>query len=264
MCERQNLTVAYRSFYGEWRELDQPDLSSALKAFHRSGVLNHLGAVDAVVVNGEGTIHHGRGRHLLTILRGAQALGLRTALINAVLQAVDVEDFNTLHQLSDLTVRDACSSSYLSSLGIKHRVVFDSIAEAGFLLEPSGDFAGKIIVTDWHGGRLDVGTALRELLAVLGSDRSVFYPLADGARADLWPRALADFRQARLVVTGRHHGVCLALMAGVPFIACGSNTWKVQGLLDLIPDAARRSVDAARRWVEDQRPLTTFDRLLAA
>src|SRR5690606_19354402 len=45
--------------------------------------------------------------------------------------------------------------------------------------------------------------------------------------------ALSVFKSASLVVTGRHHGVYLSAMAGTPFIAFGSNTWKVEGTLEL-------------------------------
>jgi SAM-dependent methyltransferase len=85
-------------------------------------------------------------------------------------------------------------------------------------------------------------------------------------------------------VTGRHHGACLALRAGVPFVTLPSNTWKVEGLLELLdgyPEAAAdlslplidrvEAARAHRAWFRDashswasRLPLPTFDRLSAA
>jgi hypothetical protein len=271
MLASAGVQVAHRSFYGEWRDLATAD---------RSELLAILRSVDAVVVNGEGTIHHGRGRHLLTILRTAQVLGLPTVLVNAVLQACD-GDRGVLERLTDCTVRDAASSDYLTALGVPHRVVFDSILEAEFIAAARLDLAGKVVVTDWHGSRVDVGTALQHVQAEIG-DGAVWYPLEHPEQAAHWAHALADLQAARLVVTGRYHGVCLAAMAGVPFVACGSNTWKVEGLLAWLPgelqawrpgadlmamclNALQRPAVFAeiQRWVLAQRPLQTFAGLAA-
>ncbi|MEO8481659.1 MAG: polysaccharide pyruvyl transferase family protein [Acidobacteriota bacterium] len=272
-----NVLVAYRSALGEWRELAIPDSDLADRAFQASGLVGHLAGVDAVVVNGEGTIHHAGGGHLLTILRGAQSLGLPTLLVNAVFQESDA-DLATLRRLTDFTVRDGASAAYLRQLGVTHRVVFDSMLEAPFVTGPALDVRGKVIVTDHHASRDgDVGAALRQLRDTLGDD-VVYYPLKDAARADLWQHSVADFRTARLVVTARHHGVCLAALAGVPFVALGSNTWKIEGMLALLPgdvsvcdDLARlpdacmaavkhpKRFDDIRRWLDAARPLRTFD-----
>lgn len=276
MLARLAVSVAYRSFHGEWTELAKSDRTTAQSAFRGSPLVAHLDGIDAVVVNGEGTIHHRGGLHLLAILRGAQSMGIPTYLVNAVFQESE-HDLDTLRQLRDFTVRDEASSRYLTSLDIPHRVVFDSILEAAFVDDPLQDLQGKVVVTDWHEARnADVGVALTQLLASLGDD-AVYYPLEDEERADAWRHAVADLRTARLVVTGRHHGVCLAALAGVPFVALPSNTWKVEGLLaslpgelkictrlEELPDACRRALGDAetfrdiRRFVEAQRPLRTF------
>ena len=270
MLARLGISVAYRSFHGEWQ-----DLSS----LHDSALAGHLVDVDAVVVNGEGTIHHQGGRHLLAILRGAQAMGLPTFLVNAVFQESE-EDLDVLKRLTDFTVRDGASSAYLTRLGVKHRVVLDSILEAGFVDTPSTNLHGKMAVTDWHQSRdADVGAALRQFMEDLGND-AVFYPLEDEIRAAHWQHAVADLRTAGVVVTGRHHGVCLAGLAGVPFVAMGSNTWKIEGMLALLPgnvrvcdnlmdlpDACSEALGrpelfaSIREFLCAQRPLSTFDAL---
>lgn len=282
MLERLGIEVPLRSWLGEWSDLWKGSLRESLRAFHASPLAGRLPSLHAVVVNGEGTIHHGHGRHLLTILAGAQELGLRTHLVNAVFQACDTFG-PTLKRLDDLTVRDARSSEYLASLGVPHRLVLDSILEADFVEEPTVDFGGRTVVTDWHAVRdEDCGGLLRGLMAELG-DRAAYYPLESPSSAAEWRSAVANLRTAGLVVTGRHHGVYLAAMAGVPFVALGSNTWKVEGLLDLLPgrlrvcrsarelgEARRRALSDAglfeeiRRCLESARPLPTFEPLAGA
>ncbi len=279
MLARLGMDVTHRFFLGEWSELWRGDRVTSLRYFQQSNLPRRLENVDAVVMNGEGTIHHGAGLHLLTVLAGAQSLGISTFLVNAVFQECR-QDLATLRRLDDFTVRDARTAEYLRSLEVPHRVVLDSIFEAAFATEPAHDFRGKIVVTDWLQCRdSDVGAAMRRLRAELGGD-AIFYPLFDARREQDWRHAVADFRQARLVVTGRHHGVCLAAMAGVPFVALGSNTWKVEGLLSLFPgnlglctgegnlramcEQAMREpekFEAIRQFVEGQRPLTTFKKL---
>jgi hypothetical protein len=280
MLARLGVRVPYRHESGRWVNLWQGDLPNSIRAFHRSTLPEQLSGLDAVVVNGEGTIHHGHGLDLLTILAGAQQMGLRTFLVNAVFQQCELF-LDTLRHLDDLTVRDARSSAYLARLGIPHRLVFDSSLEAGFDSQPVHDFADRVVITDWHPARAgDVGNLLEALRASLGPG-AVYYPLEDPARAADWRHAVADLQAARLVVTGRHHGVCLAAMAGVPFVALGSNTWKIEGLLEVLPGQLRvceRACDLIaachqaierralfqeiRQFLQAQRPLPTFDPLV--
>jgi hypothetical protein len=279
MLVRMGCNTAVRGHLGEYRELWQGDRASSLRAFWKSDLPERLAGIDAVIVNGEGTIHHGAGLHLLTILSGAQEIGLPTFLVNAVFQDCE-QDLQTLKQLTEFTVRDAASSAYLKCLGVPHRVVLDSILEASFDATPKNDFRNKIVITDWHFARnQDVGSALQKLLRELGSD-AIFYPLEGPEREKDWRHAVADFSQAGLIVTGRHHGVCLAGMAGVPFVALGSNTWKVEGMLKLLPGNLSACTDMSelpkrcevafanpsvfqeiKQSLRAQLPLTTFEKL---
>lgn len=274
MLDRAGLTVAYRSFHGECGDLVHRVEKRRIKASRK--IAKALELVDAVIVNGEGTIHHRGGRDLIAVLKLARCLGKQVYLVNAVLQDLHRDDCEVLRDLSGCTVREPVSSSYLSKLCIPHEVVFDAIIEAEFVPEPSMELAGRVIVTDWHGSRSgDVGRGSQRLLEQLGED-AVFYPLQDPQRAELWQHAVADFRGASVVVTGRFHGVCLAVLAGVPFVALGSNTWKVEGLAawfgrdvaDPLSDlrvacrqAQAQPASDLRSFVEAQRPLWTFERI---
>ena len=48
-----------------------------------------------------------------------------------------------------------------------------------------------------------------------------------------WSTIPSYLKQFKLVVSGRHHMIISALMAGIPFIPLGSNTWKIEGLCEL-------------------------------
>jgi hypothetical protein len=63
---------------------------------------------------------------------------------------------------------------------------------------------------------------------------------------------------ADIIVTGRHHGVYLAVVAGLPFVALGSNTFKIEGLLkDLDMQLAFAhdiaGIERARSWALERR-----------
>lgn len=232
--------------------------------------------VDAVVCNGEGTIHHGAGLDLLATLGAAQRLGRRTFLVNSVIQ--DVPGYHdVLRRVDDLTVRDQRSGDELGRMGVACRVVPDSAIEAVFSDEPLIRLDDKVAVLDWHPARnADVGNALIGYMDA-HADTSFYFPLFHGVQRWLWRHSVATLRTARAVVTARHHGVYLAAMAGRPFVALPSNTHKIEGIIEAsglpIPictdlQGLERAVAWALEnsgvyaefsaWLVRQRPLTTF------
>lgn len=236
MLARNGVEVAYRFFVGQLAGMWRGDAAATMEHISRSFLHNVIAGVDAVVVNGEGTIHHGAGQELLAILAYAQALGKRTLLVNCVLQELPPGWFDTLRRLDDLTCREPRTHAYLAAHDVPARVVLDSIVEAGFAgRAAAGDFRDRIVVTDHHALRDgDVGSALKGLMT---RGDCIYFPLEHPSHHREWQLAVASLREARLVVTGRHHGVYLAALAGVPFIALGSNTWKVEGTLELFRQA---------------------------
>lgn len=281
MLRRAGAVVRHVSYSREWRQFGRQTVESATAALLGCDDLRRvLDEVDAVVVNGEGTIHHEHGAHLLAILAAAQHLEVPTFLVNAVLERVD-HAREVLARLADCTVRDACSAGYLSELGVSHRLVRDSFFEAEFLDTPVHDFSDCLVVTDVHPSRAEEFAPALRALRDAWAGPVAEYPLESPDRAADWKHAVADLRRARAVVTGRHHGACLALLAGVPFVTLPSNTWKIEGLLASLDGYPREAaepwrpiadrVDAAVRassWfgaaAERGRqglPLATFDRL---
>ncbi|HYG22022.1 MAG TPA: polysaccharide pyruvyl transferase family protein [Verrucomicrobiae bacterium] len=262
----------------QFRELWLGSPQASVAAILNSPLAEQLGEVDAVVINGEGTIHHDGGRHLLMILAAAQELKIPTFLVNSVLQGLDT-GFDVLQRLDDLTVRDQRTADYLTELKIPHRLVMDSILHARFAATPDRDFSGKVVITDHHSSRdADVGEWIRSLRSELG-ESAVLYPFYHKDRFHDWSHAVANLSTAKLVITARHHGVYVAGLAGIPFVALGSNTWKIEGTLAMfnnrIPicsserqlrEAVRLAVSNPglyhefREFLLSQCPLTTLDR----
>ncbi len=230
MLSEAGATVEFRHFVNEFHDLWQGDEKATREFLANSLLAAEIASVDAVVVNGEGTIHHGSGLHLLAILAYAQQLGKRTILVNAVLQDVPVY-LDVLTKLDDLTVREVNSFRYLASLGIDARLVPDSIIGARFNPGVDEAYRDKVIITDCHLSREDVKRELETASKAFQAE-CVYFPLEYENSVNDWRDTLRKFRAAKLVITGRHHAVYLALLSGTPFVALPSNTWKIEGTLE--------------------------------
>ncbi|WLG88969.1 polysaccharide pyruvyl transferase family protein [Pseudomonas cucumis] len=277
MLAEAGASIEYRHYVDEFHDLWRGDEKSTRDFLANSSLAAEIEAVDAVVVNGEGTIHHGSGLHLLAILSYAQELGKRTYLVNAVLQEVPIYH-GVLSKLDDLTVREINSFKYLAALGIESRVVLDSIMGAHFNPGVDEEYRNKVIVTDCHLSREDVKAVLERACATFSSEL-VYFPLEYENSVNDWQDTLKKFRAAKLIITGRHHAVYLALLAGTPFVALPSNTWKIEGTLaqlgglsamwdgsDIV-DVANSAISHPETYAPIFKhellstPLTTFDRL---
>lgn len=268
--------VVDRAFLGELRRFAGPDEATGIRAVLADAPMRaRLEACDAVVVNGEGTLHHGAGSEYFALLGAAQQLGKATLVVNAVFEAHRGWQ-QVLQRLDDFCVRDQHSLEHARSLGLRCRLVPDSFLGAHFDAPRFVDLTDRIVVTDWHPVRDgDVGRTMRTLLDRVES--TFYFPLLHGIHAHLWRGAADAWAGASLVITARHHGVYLAAIARKPFVALPSNTRKVEGLIAAAGAAIPVCVSAAEveaglahamshlgeydrlfDWLESQRPLTTF------
>ncbi|MCB9957190.1 MAG: polysaccharide pyruvyl transferase family protein [Rhodospirillaceae bacterium] len=259
--------------------------ADALQRIATSAIADDIDVADAVVINGEGTIHHDRGRDLLHIAQYAKRESKPVFIVNAVIQEMSGDYLDILRTVDDLAVREPASAAYLSAMSVAHRLVPDSFLEADFAAKPTRHLSGRTLVTDWHPSRdTDVGIAMLNALNAVG-DAGLFYPLHDitYVAEEQWRHQIANLSTADLIITGRHHGAYAALLAGRPFVMLSSNTHKVEGLSQLSggripfsPDGeglkdlaagARADPDLFKDLQEQLRswaPLGTFDPLLAA
>jgi hypothetical protein len=253
MLGRAGHHVKHRLFLGSLDhhvgETDDELIQSLLSDDH---LVAQIDEVDAVVVNGEGTIHHGAGRPLLALLAVAQARGKPTLLVNAVFQETAGFD-DTLQRLDDFTTRESRSCQHALARGFRARVVPDSILSARF--EPANVRLRGELYTDAHWQRSEVTSALQNYAGRhLATPLPLHYP---GALQD-WSTMVSKVSEADLIVTGRHHGIYLAILAGLPFVAMGSNTFKVEGVLEDIDMRLAFAHDVAgivraRAWALERR-----------
>lgn len=207
------------------------------------GFQEGLADVDAILVNGEGTMHHDT-RDALALSRAivhAKRHGKKTALVNALWQ--DNRVANTcLRSLDFISARDSLSKQELCTGGALQAHVAPDLSlyrgaagtPAGL---PRGDTAAHsgIVVVD----SVDENLALR--LKHFASAHQLPFRVMQDWRvredSDRHPLAreeffsLADFAGTGLLISGRFHAVCFAVKYGCPFLAVPSNTRKLEGLL---------------------------------
>ncbi|MFN4158145.1 MAG: polysaccharide pyruvyl transferase family protein [Gemmobacter sp.] len=228
----------------EWR--DDP---AALRA---------LEAADLIVVNGEGSVHHGNARavQLSALGPAARDLGKPAVMLNATLEANEGIVAKNLAAFPALWVRDSRSAAWAASQGLSARVCPDlSLISATAVLPTTG-----------QGGPVYMDCVIRPTTAKLArwarADRAVLYslvinsdnhimglrrnrpremtpmvPLRPCPRPEVLQRILANHSG---LVTGRFHGACFGLLQRLPMLAVRSNTWKIEAMFDDIGLAPNR------------------------
>lgn len=216
---------------------------------------------DLVVINGEGTLHHGkrRGRWLLEAGARVKARGGRVALINALWQE-NPHDWADLAQEFDiLAFRDSRSAHDVAAATRRQVLCQGDLSMLHTWRDTGSPRTGVMIGCSVHG-------SVTEHLARFAKEGSHdFVPLtisikAAAARTPGWRHRLGEWRANRqnlnflarfprtrlvtdddsylaqlsehsLLVSGRFHAVCLALLSGTPFLAVSSNSWKIETLI---------------------------------
>lgn len=153
-----------------------------------------LREVDLVVVNGEGSLHHGRRMELLQV-----ADFYPSVLINAVYQEVPENDW--LKKFQYVAARESQSAGEMRKHGADPQVVPDLI------------FSHHLKRGDGSEGQITMD--------------SVIHNLGIGCQPTNLPKLL----NAESIVSGRFHATCIAMMTGIPFTAYGTNTWKTEAML---------------------------------
>lgn len=183
---------------------------------------------DVVVVNGEGSMHHGVHSFHQKMLKLAEAVARRRPafLVNTVWQKNGRLFDHVLRQLDAITVRERASQRDLKA---RHGIDADLRLDASFWapvapVEPRETFAGGMVVTDFYSRQF--GNFVRMTGGLLKAK-----PYIDMGEYG-WSELVASLRTASLLVTGRHHAVYAACRARLPFVAMAGNTHKIEGLIE--------------------------------
>ncbi|ETD85004.1 polysaccharide pyruvyl transferase family protein [Rhodobacter capsulatus] len=197
-----------------------------------------------LVLNGEGTLHHcaPRARALLEACRFGQSLGMKVAVLNTVWEAND-DAMAALLRLADVVhVRDSRSLAALPP-DFPARVTPDASIPIFREVARSGSFPAAVqavavmdnVVPEAAAALLRFAEAgALPFFAMPGAALSRIRQDASDRSGPVWPRLLqiTDLMAAQAWVTGRFHGMIGALCAGRPVCALGSNTAKIEGLLE--------------------------------
>ncbi len=240
--ERHGLTVAARS-------PARHDWAKDAKFLHA------LREADVIVINGEGTLHHGRpaGEALLAVTDHEARGATPVALVNALWQDNPESWSAALSRIDLIAARDSVSAEAMADASGRNVRWLPDLS----LSAPTPGFEGQregIIIGDSvkPGPRRVLGAAASKLPdAVLVPTKtltgSIWHMAA--ARAVLaraWYGALRVPRlempsdeasyldriaRARLHLTGRFHAVCLSMLTETPFLALASNASKIERLL---------------------------------
>lgn len=260
-----------------------------------------MSRADLIVVNGEGTLHHGsrQGSKLLDVVDHPARGKTPVALINAVYQDNPSAWNARLSRIDLISTRDSWSAAEVEkAIGRKVGYVPDLSLAEGAVTTHATRPRDRLLIGD--SVNRDIG---RQLLAFADRRSDARYlpiltsikppkphypaPLRALRQAyiDLHARAfglrhghtefnrseagfLASLETGYLHLTGRFHAVCLCLATGTPFLALESNSWKIAALLNDFGLGSERIVtlDEAKRRIEAQQrfDFTTQEREIIA
>ncbi|MFQ5566897.1 MAG: polysaccharide pyruvyl transferase family protein [Paracoccaceae bacterium] len=218
-----------------------------------------LAGADALLVNGEGTIHSDRpaGLALLALSDEARRAGCYSALVNFSWAGNSPENASALQDFNLVAARESHSCTELAELGIEVALMADmSLAypDAPARVRQGIGWTDSVlspVARRLHRLARDAGWRHVPIQMPPGGGmfRRRHLAFADFARPARMFRSLrldlaihrdAEKRPASYLnsiagleglVTGRFHAVCLAILAGTPFLAIESNTHKISALV---------------------------------
>lgn len=235
---------------------------------------------NVVILNGEGTFHHDQAEaiNLAKCVEIVYGLGKPCHLINCTWESNHLVN-SMLPMLASIFVRDCRSRNEIAKLGFESTVSPDLSLyrrTAGFSAKGSGRSVTFVDSVYWR-----VTKKIATVAASLSEDLYVMAPhywrkpkyarvhIQLGLRGRMIRKADVSSLQG-LVVTGRFHGVCLAIRDGLPFLAVPSNTSKIESLISdigishekFVIDASILSKDIVLEYIGSKRLLSDSERSL--
>lgn len=172
---------------------------------------------DFVVINGEGTFHHSSGsdrlKKMLELCRGKKAV-----MVNSTWDNIKIPNIDVLQSMPFIAVRESRSYKQITQVVDESKVYIvpdlSLLANLGHKIGGGGVGYGDSVVGN-------ISLSLREMPNCMPMQRGI-----STSKYIEWLEGLD------LYVTGRFHGVCLAALLAVPFLAMPSNSHKIEGILE--------------------------------
>ena len=223
---------------------------------HKRTILNQP-KVDAIIVNGEGTIHHSKDRKFAKALAefaqfSNEVLKTPSYLINATLYKNDAEEYKKLNEYRAIYVRDKGSLEELNSFELEGRYVPDLTFAANSRDYPELKTTRDIVIVDsaikqdnsvLKEYSLRNGFPFKSMIVARRRNakfirsprpyiKNIIKYLTSDRKISTQPSAYIQYlRDHRLVITGRYHTVSMCIKNRIPFVAIDSNTPKIRFLL---------------------------------
>jgi len=239
--------------------------------------LKHLSEADLIIINGEGTLHHGAsaGERLLKVTEHPARRNTPVALINAIYQENPSEWRRYLDKIDLICVRDSWSAKEIKDQTGRDVAFVPDLSLSGRKSPDNGRNERDMLLIGDSVSRgvtrtlLDIAASGKDAYIIpitkaIKSSKPHFSP-APRLLREIYIRAHAEFfkmrhpnsifntteegfietiRRGYLHVTGRFHSVCFCLFTHTPFLAVESNSWKIRALLEDTGMGGRRLVSA--------------------
>lgn len=177
---------------------------------------------DWAVLNGEGTMHDGRGgKHVERALAAKQA-GAKIALVNTVWQNMPERLNKAVSEFNVVVARESLSFKQLYSLNPATIILPDLC----ILFPEKAEATGLLKGVPMAKSRLHADVAKLKVFAPFNVPQ---YSMSKDYSFD---QQVEELKSLRVYLTGQHHGVYAAALAGIPFVPTVGNTHKIQGLLE--------------------------------
>ena len=176
----------------------------------------HVAGADLVVINGEGSIHHGRFQDLINL-----ASDYSCALVNCVYQENPCNE--NLTKFKYVSTRESCSANAMYEHGVSAEIVPDVLFASTLLnsFVPKQQPVHEVGFTD---------CAQKEKFSF--GPFSVRYRPGFSPKTPVVGEYLDFLCSHRRMALGRFHAVVCCSVLGIPFSTWDSNTWKTKGLMN--------------------------------
>jgi hypothetical protein len=230
--------------------------------------LDILRQADAIVINGEGTLHHGRKKAswLMSVASHPVTQNKELAIVNTLYQDNPSHWIPLAKAFTHLYARDNRSAKHLSDHAGRSVPFFGDLSTSE--IDPRAHIPHpRDLVTVSDSVNRAVADKLCRLAQELERSTAVAlmpltrtlreenpysaWPLRMGRKKSVQarqflrekrfpllrfvhsePEFLDTLLRSKLCITGRFHGVCLCLATNTPFIAVTSHSWKIEALFE--------------------------------
>lgn len=246
---------------------------------HKKEIVNKP-KVDAIIVNGEGTIHHSKERKFAKALAefasfSNQTLKVPSYLINATLFKNDAQEYDKLKEYRAIYVRDKGSLQELNDYKLTGKYVPDlTFGKNDHKYSKLNPSKGAVIVDSAIKQDNPILKSFAEKYNVPFKSMIVARPknakflrsprpyvkniikyLSGDRRISTAPAIYINYlRDYSFVITGRYHTVSMCLKNNIPFIAIDSNTPKIRYLLQDALGETERNIQ-----ISGLKDLTSFE-----